>query len=123
MIQKSSALRLMESTRADGSRIPFHVAYITADRAKWKKYQKLSEEDKRKSSLDFGGKLIEHNYCILSGPRGKHATKAKLNAETKQKQPLNSSNRTRNVVMLPARQIRKLHINLITHFNSQEVIY
>lgn len=113
----------MEATHADGSRIPFHVAYITADRSQWKKYQKLSEEDKKNSSIDFGGRLIEHNNCILSGPRGKHAAKAKLNAEKKQKQPLNSSNRTRNIVMLPAKQIRKLHINLITHFNNQEVIY
>lgn len=123
MIQKAAALSHMESVTSDGSRTPFHVAYITADREKWKKHQRLSEEEKKKSAIDFGGRLIEHPECILSGPRGMHASKEKLETEKPTRHPRNSAYRTRNIIMLPANQIRKLHINLITHFNHQEVIY
>lgn len=123
MIQKGAVLRQMEDTKADGSRIPFQIAFITADRDKWKKYQRLSDDEKKSSSIDFGGRLIEHNNCILSGPRGKHAAKAKIEAEHTSRHPHNSANRTRNIIMLPARQTRKLHINLIIQFNHQEVIY
>jgi|ADurb_Ile_03_Slu_FD_contig_21_677605_length_796_multi_2_in_0_out_0_2 hypothetical protein len=123
MIQKSEVLRLMERTKASGTRIPFQIAFITADRAKWKQFQRLSNEEKIKASIDYGGRLITHNQCILSGPRGKHAAARQATPEITVKHPRNSANRTRNIIFLPARQTRKLHNSLIIEFNNEEVIY
>jgi hypothetical protein len=120
MIQKSDALRAMEKVSGNGKRIPFQIAFITADRSNWKKFQKLTDDQKKKSSLSIGGKLITHDKCILSGPRGKHVKNKK---EVVKKHPHNSANRTRNIVFLPSGQIRKLHNSLIIQFNHEEVIY
>jgi hypothetical protein len=133
IINKSVALRNMEATKSDGSRISFSLEFITANRDNYRKYKALLSqmqsintsdphyfEIKQKlQDLDIGGKLINHDQCVLSRPRGKNA---KTEMQYKKKQN-HSSNRTRNIALLPGNNIRKIHNALIISFNGHEVLY
>ena len=143
MISKNEALKQMETT-AHGKRVPFSIAFITADRAAWEKKKRLLQELKalkpeteeyrqlehRINALDVGGRIIEHHDCVLSGSRGMHVKNASTNNESNTnirteaaKNPRHWRNRTRNILFRPSQQIRKCHISLITGFNGKEVIY
>lgn len=116
------------------TRIPFAIEVITADREKYRKYlnmlDRLSLLDQKSAeyellldeikSIDYGGKLISHQQCVISKPRGIHAV---AQAERNSKIPNHSSNRTRNIMFLPSKSIRKIHNSLIVSFNAHEVLY
>lgn len=133
-ITKASALRNMNATHHDGTRIPFAIEVITADREKYKQYLRMLEQlsaldqksaeyelllDKIKA-IDIGGKLLSHHQCVISKPRGIHAA---AQADRNSKIPNHSSNRTRNIMLLPSNSIRKIHNSLIVSFNAHEVLY
>lgn len=134
---------MLEQTDKHGSRKPCHVLFVTADRESWRKKQLLiqklaeippTERDSARFKqiqaeilkLDTGGKPVEHETVVLSGPRGIHSKRAK---ETKNKSseegknPNHWENRTRNLVFLPSGQIRKMHNSLLLQINHTKVIY
>jgi hypothetical protein len=133
-------LKKMETPDRLSKRIPFSIAFITADRAAWAKKKRMQKElealvggteahNKLKAQinmLDVGGRIVRHENCVLSGLRGMHAKKSteqKSSHVEMQKNPNHWRNRTRNIVFLPSQQMRKCHISLIVKFNGQEVIY
>lgn len=142
-ISKSEALKIIERTDHHGKRIPFHLQYVTADRATWKKFLHLEKrlESLAENSpdaqdlkvqidaLDFGGRIIEHDTVIISGSRGLHAAREKAASSRNEatheggKHPHHWENRTRNFKFLPSDQIRKAHISLITEVNHKRVLF
>lgn len=154
MIDKAQVLRQMQETTANGLRREFAIGVITAQREVWferkRLLAKLNELDagtdefvqlsKKIDALDLGGRFIEHDTCILSGPRGMHVnshltpspsprgegSNSRSNGDGRNirtVKPNHSSNRTRNIVFLPGNHIRKIHNSLVFLFNGQEVMY
>ena len=95
----------------DTSAEPFSIAFVTFNR-------------KRKE----GGEVKRYTNCISTGTRNKGERKPTANpvtvapANATSKRPDHFRNATRNLQLLPSRQIRKLHILLITEFNGKKVI-
>lgn len=133
-ISKAIALRQMSATDSNGKRKSFALEFITADRDKYRQrkrwLEKLATLDPKSSEhellldkikhLDIGGKLISHHDCLLSQPRGIHAA-ALANKDSIR--PSHSANRTRNIVLMPGNNIRKIHNSLIISFNNHDVFY
>lgn len=74
-----------------------------------------------------GGRCENYNSCLTTGTRMKgerKQAKVKPLNETSSilKNPSHFSNATRNLVLFPSKQIRKVHIWLILTFNNQKVI-
>jgi hypothetical protein len=100
------ALRLMERLDHKDRPIPFAITFVTADRQRKK-----------------GGKIMELNGAILS----KHNTLLPKYIRTvdghgNSKTPRHYENSTRNV-QSPDGTITKVHIRLITQFNSKKIIW
>lgn len=124
----------MSATHPDGSRKPFAIEFITANRENFRKRKRMlahlatlspksSDHElllQQIKDIDIGGKYIAHNECMISRPRGMHVKTT--NSETSIR-PNHSANRTRNIVFMPGNQIRKIHNSLIISFNNHEVIY
>lgn len=137
MILKAQALMKMQDTDNDGRRIPFHMLVLTANKELFRKMVMLEEQQKQyeKDSpeyntlqkqideCDVSGKLIEHDNCVLSAPRGIHAAKQKLYEREAIKNPNNNANRTRNVLLMPGETYCKIHNSLLFEFNHEQVIY
>jgi hypothetical protein len=133
MLTRAAALKTMEKLNGKGHRIPFQIAFVTADRDAWRRYNRINaelkalnpEDPKRKDlqsqmeSIDLGGKVIRHTPCVLTGTRGKHA---KTMTEMV-KNPRHWVNKTRNIQLQPSEQIRKIHNALIVEFNGQPVLF
>ena len=140
VISKNEALKEMEKTDSHGSRIPFRIAFITADRAAWAKKKRLIREleqlkpetneydslKQRIDNIDTGGKIVEGYNCMLNGMRGIHSQKGKTQKQDPvaiEKHPHHWENRTRNILFAASQQIRKCRISLICMFNGKEVTY
>lgn len=134
MLSNSKALEIIETTDPKGKRIPFQIAFVTANRDGWRKYKMvLAERDRHPkdsekwnecntalSQIPIGGNIIRHDRCTLSGTRGMHVKKTE---QTMMKNPSHWTNRTRNILFHPSNQIRKIHIKLIMEVNNQPVLY
>lgn len=109
MIRLKDVLADMEKEDELGNPIPFSLKYVAYDREKQK-----------------GGHIIEIRNAVLlkSGKRelGKDP-KHTDDPDQIRKNPHHWQNRTRNIVVLPSKQIRKVHIYLITRYNEQRVAY
>ena len=83
----------------------FSLTYVTADRKK-----------------GTGGDLVSIPRATKTGHRAKDGQKL-TPAVIRQaaKNPNHSEHFTRNIV-LPNREVRKVHIDLITHFNGKKVL-
>src|SRR5688572_30118682 len=143
MLTKGIALKVLESVDNHGARKPCHILFVTADREAWKKKQRLmrrlaalaaldrdtSEFKKLQAeidSLDVGGRPVQHDNVVLSGPRGIHSKRAKemkSKAPDSQRNPNHWENRTRNLVFLPSGAVRKMHNSLLFQINHQKVLY
>jgi hypothetical protein len=104
-IQLKQALRDMESGK------PFHIAFFTFDKQKETGGQRIEFEKAIKNPSDPGDDNVNANV-----PKTVEQFGFKRN-------PRHSKNRTRNIMILPSQEIRKLHIALITQFNHQNVMY
>lgn len=94
----------------DTSAEPFSITYVT--------YSKSSRQ---------GGTVKRYSNCISTGTRNKGERKQKVRTTVQvptgtTKRPDHFKNATRNLQLLPSRQIRKLHIWLIIEFNGKKVI-
>lgn len=70
-----------------------------------------------------GGKLVDYVNCFKEGT-GKKSTPAPAIASTpgSAKFPNHFDNSTRNIRIMGTRDIRKVHLRLITRFNGKRVI-
>lgn len=128
---------IMQTPGTDGYRVPFHLLFLTADRSAWNKkiamkeqLAGMNEDDPGYAALKegiekihCGGRIIEHDNCVISRPRGMHAKRLAEKAGPPTKNPNSNDNRTRNIVFRPSDQIRKMHNSLLFKFNHEDVIY
>lgn len=145
MISKAQALQTMQKTNNDGKRVPFSIVCLTADRVKYHHKKQLkaklltlvagssefNELQAKIKSINAGGKLFRHGACVSTQPRGLHAAPATkpdtkplnevLNPHTKR--PAHFKNRTRNLELVPSKNTRKVHIDLILKINNIPVLY
>lgn len=135
MITKAAALKIMEKMdSATNTRKPFHIRFCTANRDHWKRYKALKisrdhhpegsakwrEIDSQMKDLDLGGKIIDHPDTVLSGTRGIHVKK---NLGQMSRNPNHWMNRTRNIILNPGGQIRKVRNALILQINHEKVLF
>jgi hypothetical protein len=134
MLSKSAALNIMEKHDGKGTPTPFQIEFVTGNREAWRKYKLLNnrrlnhnkdsqewkEITEMMDSMDLGGRIINHDSCVLSKPRGIHAKKRLGQMSRK---PNHWKNKTRNIRFLPGEQIRKIHIGLILEINQQAVTF
>lgn len=143
MLTKGQALKILEKTDNHQARVPCHVLFVTADRDQWRKKQRLMRRlaslaplerespdalslVQQISKIDCGGRPVQHDAVVLSGPRGIHSKKAqelKQNSKDASKNPNHWENRTRNLVFLPSMAIRKMHNSLLLRINHNKVLY
>jgi hypothetical protein len=143
MLTKGQALKILEKTNNHQARVPCHVLFVTANREAWKKKQRLMRKlgaivplDRETpeaialriqiSKIDCGGRPIQHESVVLSGPRGIHSKRAKeLKEQSPEaaRNPNHWKNRTRNLVFLPSDAIRTMHNSLLLRVNHTKVLY
>ena len=106
MIKLADALKMMEYVDKHGKPVPFSVEFITANR-----------------KTNTGGEIIKKEGCILA-KFNKKLPQHVRNADGggKSHQPKHYQNQTRNI-QLPEEGIVKIHIRLITQFNSMDIIW
>lgn len=139
MITLAIALKEMEKLNARGARIPFSVAYITADREAWHRYKRITAQmeqvkpnteqhkllQEKRNSLNIGGRAIILNKCVMTGrsksPPGDVIIKTELRKQLL-KDPRHWKNRTRNF-KLQNGELRKAHIRTMMEFNKQPIIF
>lgn len=109
MISLRDVLLMMEAEDEQGYQIPFSLRFVTYDKQK-----------------QTGGEIIDAKKAVLlkSGKKDferKTGIRNKEDPDQIKKKPNHFKNRTRNIMLLPSKQIRKVHIYLITRFNDERV--
>jgi len=102
LIALADALKEMDKKDTKGKPIPFSVSFCT--------YNRFTKEGGARISID---KAILYNK--------KHVKKETVT--TKSKIPNHFDNGTRNILIMPSGEIRKMHIRLIEKFNGKIVFY
>lgn len=138
MITRQAALRTMQEVHHDGERKIFSIAWLTANREQYRKKQNLkamqnkhaadtAEYKSLQAQIDVihtGGRLIEHDRCVLSGNRGLHAVREKAIKQDVLLRRINHGKlRTRNIILLPGKNTRTIHNSLVMKLNNEEVMY
>ncbi|MDA3819094.1 MAG: hypothetical protein PF590_01265 [Candidatus Delongbacteria bacterium] len=96
-------MKLMRSRNKRGLLNEFSLEFCTYNRASGK-----------------GGERITVNRAILY-EKGKAKKKALPVSDAKTKNPNHELNGTRNILLLPSREIRSIHVRLIERFNNKIV--
>jgi hypothetical protein len=96
----------------DSAADPFSITYVKANRRKKE-----------------AGAIAHYPQCLQTGtrPKGEQQRKSKSAVATPKpvswaRNPNHFANATRNLLVLPSKQLRKVHIWLITEFNGKKVI-
>lgn len=86
---------------------PFHLVYYTADLQR-----------------GTGGERKEYGRCLLHRTAKKRTAKMPSRPTVRhRKNPQHDQHETINVLVLPDKKIRKVHIRLIKEFNHEKVIW
>ena len=138
MITRQVALRTMQEVHHNGERKIFSIAWLTANREQYRKKQNLKARQKEHAPdtdeykklqaqievIHTGGRLIVHDRCVLSGNRGLHAAREKAIKQDVLLRRINHGKlRTRNIVLLPGKNIRTIHNSLVMKLNQEEIMY
>ncbi|WP_338765968.1 hypothetical protein WAF17_02760 [Bernardetia sp. ABR2-2B] len=103
------ALKQMNARDEDNNLIPFSLRLYTADR-------------KNKT----GGQLLYFENCVISKLARLTELQKKYRRLALKDKTIKANhweNSTRNILLLNSGEIRTVHIRLITHFNSQKIIW
>jgi hypothetical protein len=107
MIQLSEAVRKMEQKDENGDPIPFSLRFVAADKKKGK-----------------AGRFVDIDNAIIEGQKNAgNGKKVDSAPDENSKKPRHNINRTRNIIVLPSKKKRKLHLRLLTQFNGDKVVY
>jgi hypothetical protein len=100
--------------------VPFSITFITLDR----KRKKGGEVIRIEKGIQSGSAQEVAQVTTSEKDNSLEANKVEVNlVHNKSTRPNHYKHRTRNIFICGTSQIRKVHIRLITEFNSKKVYY
>ena len=108
MIQLKDVLHQLENPSRDrqGQPVPAHIEFVTCDEAK-----------------GIGGELVSLDGVVLAKLVTRLPAAGRPSAEFFGKRANQWHNGTRNFLVVSSKEVRKVHIRLITQFNHATVVY
>jgi hypothetical protein len=107
MIPLKECLAIMDKKDPNKIPVPFSISFCTADLKK-----------------KTGGEILTIEKAVLAkNQEGVKETPAGIVAPATTKKANHWDNETRNIMLLPSKNIRKVHIRLITKLNGQTVYW
>jgi hypothetical protein len=100
IIQFADVIQLMSKTDHTGKPVPFALKVVTYDRNRKK-----------------GGKILVIDKAIVERQSDKNKQTPGKNS------PRHYENSTKNIMLIPSMQIRRIHPRLIIEFNNKQMIY
>lgn len=101
-ITYANMIHVMDQVNKQGEPVPFSCRFVTADRKR-----------------NTGGEIIEIKKAIKVVGKKRDGS---LQYTTTPKNPRHWDNATRNIAVLPGKNIRKVHTRLIIQFNGMNII-